>query len=152
MPSYKDIIDQVNKNKYGVPPGWDTAEKVAEEIGCQPHRVRELLADAIKEGLVEAQKVQVWVPGANGGRGAKTIMTVYRKALFNKTIKPSKKSAVKPSAENVPDEIKQKILEVAKRFPKDTPIRILLARSSDLVKKAGYLKADIYRAVLGRDK
>lgn len=57
---YKSIVEQQNKKAYRWPSGWDTREVAAAQLECPVDRVAQLLAPAIREGILEVQAFPVW--------------------------------------------------------------------------------------------
>ena len=60
MKNWKAIVEKKNAEIYKLPPGWDTRDEVAIELGCSPERVIENLRPAIKAGEVEQKVFPVW--------------------------------------------------------------------------------------------
>lgn len=58
--NWQKAIDKINVEKYSIPAGWDTREKIAEELQCSPDRVNELLKGGIASGAFETQEFPVW--------------------------------------------------------------------------------------------
>ena len=58
--NWKSIVASNNAKTYVLPDGWDTREKVAEQLECSIDRVRVLMAPAIKTGSVETKVFPVW--------------------------------------------------------------------------------------------
>ena len=53
-------IEQINRERYRVPEGWDTKEKIAEQLQCSPERVNDLLRPGIQAGVFEGKDFSVW--------------------------------------------------------------------------------------------
>ena len=60
---WKTLINKTNASTFRWPEGWDTREKVAEQLECSPDRVREVLASAIRTGAVEVKDFKIWEDG-----------------------------------------------------------------------------------------
>lgn len=61
MPTnWKTFVETSQAKAYTLPEGWDTREKIAEDLGCSPDNVRKLLAPAIKSGAVEFKQLPIW--------------------------------------------------------------------------------------------
>ena len=58
--NWKTLVDTQNAKSYVLPPGWDSREKVAEQLECSPDRVRILLAPALRSGAIETDVFPVW--------------------------------------------------------------------------------------------
>lgn len=58
--NWKTLVEANNAKTYVLPEGWDTKEKVAEQLECSEDRVRLLLAPALKNGTVEAGTFPLW--------------------------------------------------------------------------------------------
>ncbi len=61
--NWKTIVDEHNKRAFAWPPGWSTKEDIAIQLGCTPDRVRDVLAPALRAGVVEAKMHRVWTDG-----------------------------------------------------------------------------------------
>jgi hypothetical protein len=53
-------VNSVNRERYQIPPGWETKEQVAIGLQCDPDRVVNLIKPAIDAGRVETQRFSVW--------------------------------------------------------------------------------------------
>ena len=71
---WKKLLHKQNARHYAWPPGWDTAESIAEQLECAPERVREHLAPSIRAGEVEVKQFTIW----DGETGRKVIKTGFR--------------------------------------------------------------------------
>jgi len=60
---WRTLINKTNASTFKWPEGWDTRERVAEQLECSPDRVREVLAPAIRAGAVEVRDFKVWEDG-----------------------------------------------------------------------------------------
>jgi predicted ArsR family transcriptional regulator len=58
--NWKSFVEADNARTYVLPAGWDSAEEVAEQLGCSNDSVRRCLAPAIKAGVIESQVFPVW--------------------------------------------------------------------------------------------
>lgn len=58
--NWKTYVEKQNEQKYVLPEGWDSREKVANEIGCSPERVNEQLRPGINSREVEVKIFPVW--------------------------------------------------------------------------------------------
>jgi hypothetical protein len=71
---WKKLLHKQNARHYAWPPGWDTAESIAEQLECAPERVREHLAPSIRAGEVEVKQFTIW----DGETGRKVTKTGFR--------------------------------------------------------------------------
>jgi len=55
-----------------VPPGWQTLEQVAAEMGQNKYHVCRQLGQMIKLGKVETKKFRTWVKGCRDHRGERS--------------------------------------------------------------------------------
>ena len=60
--NWKNLVAAQNAKSYVLPPGWDSREKIAEDLECSPDRVRILLAPALRSGAIETDVFPVWCP------------------------------------------------------------------------------------------
>lgn len=60
--NWQKAIDRINAEKFQVPAGWDTKEKIANELQCSPDRVHDLLKTGLTSGAFESQEFAVWDP------------------------------------------------------------------------------------------
>ena len=58
--NWQKAIDKINQDKYKIPVGWDSKEKIAQELQCSPDRVHDLLKSGIASGAFESQEFPVW--------------------------------------------------------------------------------------------
>lgn len=58
--NWKQIVEKKNAEIYKLPEGWDSREKVAEDLDCAPERVHEILRPALKAAEVEQKIFPVW--------------------------------------------------------------------------------------------
>ncbi len=58
--NWQKAIDKINQDKYKIPAGWDSKEKIAQELQCSPDRVHDLLKSGIASGAFESQEFPVW--------------------------------------------------------------------------------------------
>ena len=83
--NWKNLVEAEYEKAYVLPEGWDSKEKIAEQLGCADDSVRRCLAPALKNGSIETAVFPVWDPVT------KRIVrvTAYRK-LPAKPVKPAK--------------------------------------------------------------
>lgn len=72
--NWKKTIDRINKDRYQIPPGWDTKETIATQLECAPDRVSDLLKPGIQSGDIERQEFPVW----DSARRMTVRVTCYR--------------------------------------------------------------------------
>ncbi len=58
--NWKSLVEAQNKKTYVLPQGWDSRDKVAEQLECSVDNVRVLLGPAIRNKTVEVQQFPVW--------------------------------------------------------------------------------------------
>ena len=58
--NWKTHVEQQSAKTFVLPAGWDSREKIAEQLECSPDRVRLLLAHGIKNGEIETNVFPVW--------------------------------------------------------------------------------------------
>lgn len=58
--NWKNTVSKLNTKHYSFPQGWDTREKIAEQLECSTDRVDTLLAPGLKSGEIEKQQFPVW--------------------------------------------------------------------------------------------
>lgn len=58
--NWKQLVEAQNREIYVLPPGWDSREKVADQLNCSIDNVRVLLAPSIRAKIVETQQFPVW--------------------------------------------------------------------------------------------
>jgi hypothetical protein len=89
--NWKTFVEVQNEKAYILPEGWDSKERIAEQLGCADDSVRRCLAPAIKAGTIESGVFPVW------DSVTKRIMrvTAYRRAP-KPVISPSTAAPKKP--------------------------------------------------------
>lgn len=60
--NWKNHVEKISARNFVLPAGWDSREKVADQLECSPERVRVVLAPAIKAGEIEQAVFPVWDP------------------------------------------------------------------------------------------
>jgi hypothetical protein len=80
--NWKNFVEESHAKAFKLPQGWDSRDDIAEQLDCNPDRVRSLLAPALKAGTIETGVFPIW------DDITKKIVrvTAYRKA----TPKPAK--------------------------------------------------------------
>lgn len=58
--NWKQLVEAQNRKTYVLPVGWDSREKVAEQLECSAENVRVLLGPAIRNKTVEVQQFPIW--------------------------------------------------------------------------------------------
>jgi len=58
--NWKSLVEAQNRKTYVLPSGWDSRDKIAEQLECSPDNVRILLGPAIRAKSVEMQQFPVW--------------------------------------------------------------------------------------------
>ena len=85
--NWKSLVETQNAKSYVLPEGWDSREKIAEQLECSPDRVRILLAPGLKSGAIETAVFPVWCD---------VTKRVVRTSAYRR--KPEKKSETKTKA------------------------------------------------------
>lgn len=98
---WQKAVDLINIEKFKIPAGWDSKEKIAEELQCSPDRVHDLLKPGLASGAFESQEFPVW--------DAKRRLTVRVKCYRQKS---GNEPVQKPAAQGtLKQRIEQKILD-----------------------------------------
>lgn len=58
--NWQKAVEKINIQKYSIPAGWDTKDKIAMELQCSPERVHDLLKGGLASGAFEMQEFPVW--------------------------------------------------------------------------------------------
>ena len=58
--NWKQLVEAQNRRTYVLPPGWDSRDKIAEQLECSVDNVRVLLGPAIRAKAVEVSVFPVW--------------------------------------------------------------------------------------------
>jgi hypothetical protein len=119
-------VNDINKNRYTIPAGWDTKEQVAEKMQCSPDRVADLLKPGIQSGDFERQEFSVW----DETRRLTTRVTCYRVA-------PEKSEAKVPDLD---DREWNRVAAAIRRDPKKTDRLIAKNSHSTSVRVAAIRK------------
>lgn len=130
---WKTLIHRQNAKHFAWPPGWDTAETIAEQLECAPERVREHLAPSIRAGEVEVKSFTVWEPET----GRKILRTGFRIAGKKPAAEPSEPSQPKPSRFQADRPDRWPFSEGARVFRLDYPNKIGTMRDGKLVWENG---------------
>ena len=85
--NWKTHVETQSAKLYVLPPGWDSREKIADQLECSPDRVRVQLAPGLKAGTIEMNVFPVW------DKVTKRVIrvTAYREKP-EKVAKPAKKA------------------------------------------------------------
>lgn len=79
---WTNIVEKAQSKAFVLPPGWDSREKIAEDLGCAPERVRILLAPALKAGTVITDTFTVY---------DKALKRLVRVTAFKEVVNPPPK-------------------------------------------------------------
>lgn len=60
MTNWKSFVNTDNAKRYVLPAGWDSKERIAEQLECSEDSVRRILSAALKSGEVEQGVFPVW--------------------------------------------------------------------------------------------
>lgn len=58
--NWQKTVNEINRNRYSIPEGWDTKDQVATNLQCAPERVSDILKPGIQSGDIEKQDFPVW--------------------------------------------------------------------------------------------
>ena len=58
--NWKSFVEKKNAKTFVLPEGWDSREKVAEQLECSPDKVDDHLRPALKSGEILKQQFKVW--------------------------------------------------------------------------------------------
>ena len=58
--NWKQLVEAQNRRTYVLPPGWDSRDKISEQLECSVDNVRVLLGPAIRAKSVEVSVFPVW--------------------------------------------------------------------------------------------
>lgn len=58
--NWKQLVEAQNRRTYVLPTGWDSRDKIAEQLECSVDNVRVLLGPAIRAKSVEVSVFPVW--------------------------------------------------------------------------------------------
>lgn len=58
--NWKQLVEAQNRRTYVLPLGWDSRDKIAEQLECSVDNVRVLLGPAIRAKSVEVSVFPVW--------------------------------------------------------------------------------------------
>lgn len=72
--NWRKHVEQQNEKTYVLPEGWDSREKIAEELQCSPEKVSDHLRPSLSSGVIEKGVFKVW----DGRLGRTTLVTAYR--------------------------------------------------------------------------
>lgn len=110
--NWQKAIDKINIEKFRIPAGWDTKEKIAEELQCSPDRVHDLLKVGLASGAFESQEFPVW--------DAKRRMTV-RMRCYRQKVDSNDSGTIKSRAN---ENMEQRIWEAILSHPEETDYAI----------------------------
>ena len=58
--NWKTHVETQSAKLFVLPEGWDSREKIADQLECSPERVRVQLAPGLKAGSIEMNVFPVW--------------------------------------------------------------------------------------------
>lgn len=61
--NWKTYVEKKNAKTYVLPEGWDSRDKIAEQLECSPDKVDDHLRPALKSGEIIKQQFKVWDDG-----------------------------------------------------------------------------------------
>lgn len=74
--NWKSYVEKKNAKTYVLPAGWDSRETIAEQLECNPEKVRDHLRPAIQSKEVLEQRFNVW----DAGLKRCIMVTAYKEA------------------------------------------------------------------------
>lgn len=74
--NWKNYVEKKNAKTYVLPEGWDSRDKIAEQLECSPDKVDDHLRPALKSGEVIKQSFKVW----DEGQKRLLFVVAYREA------------------------------------------------------------------------
>lgn len=83
--NWKNVVEKQNAKAYVLPSGWDSREKVAEDLECAPERVPDLLRPGLRSGEIEGQQFRVWNPALK----RVILVTAYRTRPKGEAVPPA---------------------------------------------------------------
>src|SRR6478609_2065580 len=87
--NWAKTVNEINRERYSIPEGWDTREQVAEALQCAPDKVADILKPGIQSGDIERAEFPVW----DENRRMTVRVTCFRKTETKETTtSPSKVS------------------------------------------------------------
>ncbi len=105
--NWQKAVDKINVQKFSIPAGWDTKDKIAAELQCSPERVHDLLKGGLASGAFETQEFPVW--------DMKRRMTIRVRCYRQKTddgISPAKEGV---ATKGQPKSLEERILAAIER-------------------------------------
>lgn len=76
--NWKTLANKTNAKTYVLPPGWDSRETVARQLGCSEDRVDDHLRPALNSREVEKKAWPVW----DSSLGRKVMVTAYHQTAL----------------------------------------------------------------------
>lgn len=74
--NWKSFVEKKNAKTFVLPEGWDSRDKVAEQLECSPDKVDDHLRPALKSGEILKQQFKVW----DGNLKRIVFVTAYKEA------------------------------------------------------------------------
>ena len=117
--NWTKTVATINREKYTIPDGWDTREKVAADLQCAPDRVADLLKPGLQSGQIERQDFPVW----DDARRLTVRVTCYRVATDGKVAPEATKPSgggTKSSGHRTKSSVEARIRSAIERYPHRT--------------------------------
>lgn len=111
-------VNEVNRQRFAIPVGWEPKERVAELLQCDPAKVNDLLKAGIDMGRFERNEFSVW----DDNRRMTVRVTCYRLVDPTTPAAPAKTTATTAAKGN--NSLEQKIKACLGKHPDWTDVRI----------------------------
>lgn len=131
--NWTKTVAAINREKYTVPEGWDTREKVAADLQCAPDRVADLLKPGLQSGQIERNTFGVW----DDARRLTTQVVCYRIAVAGE----AKEEATGATRKGVDAGERKRVTRALKRNPERTDRLIAKNNRSTVAVVSGIRKA-----------
>lgn len=122
--NWKKAVERINRDKYGVPTGWDTRETVALQLGCSPDRVNEIIKPGLDSGDFERKDFMIW-----DERRGSTVRTACYRIVDRSAKEPTAKPALSQENREVrkqynTDSLQSRIASSILKHPDWTDLRV----------------------------
>lgn len=111
-------VNEVNRQRFSIPAGWEPKERVAELLQCDPAKVNDLLKAGIDMGRFERNEFSVW----DDNRRMTIRVTCYRLLDPSAQQEPAKAATKRGTTGKL--SLAQRIKNCLERHPDWTDVRI----------------------------